>query len=75
MCDLLGYAGPIVASFVFNGIWSAFGALCVYLYLNRGSFKSKGLLLRLSKPFHLFVKRIAVARLRDAFKKDNETSL
>jgi hypothetical protein len=60
----LGYAGPIVASFLFNGIWAALGTVCVYFYFNRGRYKPNSSLMRFTKPFHKHIKRIAEARIR-----------
>ena len=67
-----GYAGPIVASLAFNGIWAAVGAICIYLYLNRGKLSKNKLLYSLTKPFHRIIKKVAVRRLDKQNKVKNK---
>lgn len=63
---ILGYAGPILATFTLNTMAAVLAAVCVFLYLNREDLRKRRLLYRITKPLHAMISRIAQNKLKEA---------
>jgi hypothetical protein len=58
------YAGPILGSLALNGFGALIAALCIYVYTNRRTFARHKYLYLITKPFHQFIKKLALSKAK-----------